>query len=77
LLLRRIDETLGHDRVVEADFEFSSGDSEGLALIYRRGTILSRHSDNDRVIVRALVAESVKRQLQPRQPMSERSPSLP
>jgi GTP-binding protein HflX len=77
LLLRRIDETLGHDRVVEADFEFSSGDSEGLALIYRRGTVLSRHSDNDRVFVRARVAESVKRQLQPRQPMGERSPSIP
>lgn len=77
LLLRRIDETLGHDRVVEADFEFSSGDSEGLALIYRLGTILSRHSDNDRVIVRARVAESVKKQLQPRQPMASEAPALP
>ena len=63
-LSRRIDETLGRDRVVEADFEFSSSDSERLAMLYRRGKVLSRHSENDRILVRARVAESLKRQLQ-------------
>jgi len=50
--------------VVEADFEFSSSDAERLALLHRRGTVLSKHSDKNRVFVRARVTESLRRQLQ-------------
>ncbi len=75
-LSRRIDETLGDDRVVEADFEFASGDGESLAMLYRRGTVLSRHSEDGRIFVRARVAESIKRQLESHLPNGEKSTAL-
>jgi GTP-binding protein HflX len=63
-LLRLIDENLGSDPVVEADFVFSNADSERLARVHRCGTVLSKHFENDRVFVRARVTESLKKQLQ-------------
>ncbi len=63
-LLRRIDERLGGDPVVEADFEFSSTDSKRLALLHRSGTVLSKNFKGNRVFVRARVTESLRKQLQ-------------
>jgi len=62
-LLRRIDESLCQDRVVESDFEFSADDAARLALLYRRGKVLARHSVDGRIHVRARLAESLERQL--------------
>ena len=70
-LLRRIDESLGNDPVVEADFEFSSADSKRLALLHRSGTVLSKHFEDNRVVVRARVTESLRKQLQPASPRRE------
>jgi GTP-binding protein HflX len=63
-LMRHIDESLGNDPVVEADFEFSSADSKRLALIHSSGTVLSKRFKGNRVFVRARVTESLKKQLQ-------------
>ncbi len=63
-LLRRIDETLGKDPVVEADFELSSSDGEMLALLYRFGKVLSTRVKNGRILVRARVTASLKQKLE-------------
>jgi GTP-binding protein HflX len=63
-LLRQIDVNLGCDPVVEADFEFSNADSERLAQVHRCGTVLSTRFVDNRVLVRARVTESLKKQLQ-------------
>jgi GTP-binding protein HflX len=63
-LLRLIDENLSDDPVVETDFEFAGSDTERLALLHRRGTVLSKHSEKGRVFVRARVTESLRKQLQ-------------
>ena len=65
-LLKRIDEMLGEDRMVEADFELSAADGERLALLYRSGTVLSTHFEDERVQVRARVRKSLRDWLQPR-----------
>ena len=76
-LLRRLDETLGQDRVIEAEFEFSSSDRERLAMLYRRATVLSRRSENNRILVRARVAESLMRQLRLTQNDGNEGPTSP
>lgn len=62
-LLRRIDEALASDPVVEADFDLPSTDGKGLALLYQSGTVLSKRFIDHRVIVRARVPESVRTRL--------------
>ena len=74
-LLRRIDENLGDDPVVEADFEFSSADSERMALLHRSATVLSKRFEGNRVFMRARVTESLKKQLQPGGTDSQKKPS--
>jgi 50S ribosomal subunit-associated GTPase HflX len=74
-LLRQIDENLGDDPVVEADFEFSSADSERMALLHRSGTVLSKHFEGNRVFMRVRVTESLKKQLQPGVTDSPKRPS--
>jgi GTP-binding protein HflX len=63
ILLRRIDETLAEDPVVEANFEFSCADGEGLALLHRFGTVLAKHFEDNRVLVRARVTASLRERL--------------
>ncbi|HEV2348644.1 MAG TPA: GTPase HflX [Terriglobia bacterium] len=63
-LSRLIDESLGNDPVVEADFEFPATDKERIALLHRSGTVLSKRFDNNRVFMRARITESQKRQIQ-------------
>ncbi|HLY59879.1 MAG TPA: GTPase HflX [Terriglobia bacterium] len=63
-LLRLIDESLGKDPVVEADFEFSATDKERIALIHRSGTVLSTRFANNRVFIRARITESEKLRIQ-------------
>jgi GTPase len=59
LLRRRIDEGLPKDLTVEAELEFSSSDGEGLASLYRLGTVLSARFEDHRVVVRARLAASL------------------
>lgn len=63
-LLRLIDESLGKDPVVEADFEFSPTDKKRIALVHRSGTVLSTRFANNRVYIRARITESQKRKIQ-------------
>ncbi len=69
-LLRRIDQALTEDPVVEADFDLPVGDGARLAMLYRSGNVLSVRADADRVHVRARVPESLRERLQPRPPRS-------
>jgi GTP-binding protein HflX len=61
--LRQIDENLGDDPVVEAEFEFPSSDSERMALLHRSGTVLAKRFEGNRVFMRARVTESLRKQL--------------
>ena len=63
LLRRRIDESLSTDPVVEADFELALSDGERLALLYRQGTVVSMHVEDNRLCVHARVAESLRERL--------------
>jgi GTP-binding protein HflX len=59
-LRRRVEESLQQDPVVEAELELSSSDGEGLALLYRLGTVLSTRFEDHRVLVRARLAASLR-----------------
>ncbi len=63
-LLRRIDESLQEDPVVEADFELSARDGERLALLHRSGTVLSTQVSNNSLRIRARVPVSVRERIQ-------------
>ena len=65
-LRRRIDEALQEDPVVEAEVELSSSDGEGLALLYRMAKVLSTRFENQRVLVRARMAASLRDRFRPR-----------
>ena len=73
-LLRQIDENLGEDPVVEAEFEFSSADSERIALLHRSGTVLAKRFEGNRVFMRARVTESLKNQLKEAEPAIPKRP---
>ena len=62
-LRERIAAALSSDRIVEANFEFSSSDGKRLALLHRTGTVVSTHYEADHVVVRARVPESVCEEL--------------
>ncbi len=62
-LLERVDLALVEDPVVEAEFDFSAGDGERLALVHRRGTVLSKRFEDDRVIIRARMPRSVRERI--------------
>ena len=62
-LRRCIDEALKEDPVVEAQFDLSASDGEGLALLHRHGTVLSTRHVNGRVRVRARVTTSLRNRL--------------
>jgi GTP-binding protein HflX len=64
-LLRRIDEVLAADPVVEADFELSLADGKHLALLHSAGTVVSTRYEEGRVVVRAKVPQSVRDRLKP------------
>ena len=59
VLLRRIDQSLTEDPVVEADFELLPTDGQILALLHRSGVVLSTQYEDDRVRVRARVLQSL------------------
>jgi GTP-binding protein HflX len=59
VLLRRIDQALTEDPVIEAEFELSPADGESLALLHRSGVVLSTQYEDDRVRVRARLRESL------------------
>jgi len=63
-LLRGIDQALNEDPMVEAVFPLSSNDGERLALLHRFGAILSTEIQDDRLVVRARVAASLRARLQ-------------
>jgi GTP-binding protein HflX len=58
-LRRKIDASLEEDAMVEAELELSSSDGQGLALLYRRATVLSTRFEDHRVLVRARLAASL------------------
>jgi GTP-binding protein HflX len=64
-LLRRIDEVLEEDPLVEVDLELSPADGERLALLYRSATVLSTRFEDDHVHVRARLRESLWERLKP------------
>jgi len=74
LLLQRIDEALVEDPIVEADFELSPADGEGLALLGRSGTVLSTRFEEGRIRVRARVRASLRERLKvwPEKPLTDR-----
>jgi GTPase len=59
-LLCNIDQALETDPVVEASFEFSPGDAQGVAMLHRSATVLSTQVSDQRVIVRIRVPESLR-----------------
>jgi GTP-binding protein HflX len=63
-LLRRVDEALNEDPLVEASFELSPSDSGQLALLHRFGTVLSTVFEDNRLLVRARVNTSLLGRLQ-------------
>jgi GTP-binding protein HflX len=65
-LRRRIEEGLQQDPIVEAELELSSSDGEGLALLYRLGTVLSAHLEDRRLLVRARLAASLRERFRAR-----------
>lgn len=64
LLVEGVDRLLEQDAPVEAEFDLSSADGEVLALLYRRGNVLAKRVEEDRVRVRARVTPSLKRQVE-------------
>ena len=73
-LLRRVDEALGDDPVVEALFDFPSADGERLAMLHRCGEVLETRFENDRVRVRARVTRSLRGRLGSSPPEAEKPP---
>ncbi len=63
-LLRRIDEVLGEDPLIEAHFELPVADGALLSQLHRFGTVLSTHFEDNRVLVRARVPEWLLERLQ-------------
>ncbi len=73
-LIRRIDEVLAKDPVVEAEFDLAAADGQGWALLHRVGHVISARFAGSRVFVRAEVPESVRARLAgPRQRWAQRS----
>lgn len=63
-LLQKIDQMLDVDPIVEAEFEFSAGDGERLAFLYRSGNVLSARYADNRVRVRVQLARSLRERFQ-------------
>lgn len=74
-LLRRLDQALGEDPVIDAHFEFSAADGERLAMLYRFGTVLSTQFEDNRVRVRARVTASLRERLQAAASNPEKAPA--
>ena len=74
VLLRRIDQSLAEDPVIEADVEFSPADGESLALLHRSGVVLSTQYEDDRVRVRARLRESLWQRLKNAEEKTVRDP---
>jgi len=64
LLLARIDEALCQDPLIEENFELSIADGKRLALLHRLGKVISTRMVDGRVLVRARVRESLRRELE-------------
>ncbi len=71
-LLSRIDEALAADPLVEAEFEFPASDGERIAFLHRFGTVLSTNFEDNRVLVRARLKESLRKHISSGLPRSEK-----
>jgi hypothetical protein len=58
--------------MVEADFDLSTSDGKQFALLHQAGTVLSTYYQADRVLVRAIVPESLCEKLKSSPPESVR-----
>ena len=63
-LRQRIAYGMFADPMVEADFDLASGDGKQLALLHQSGTVVSTLYRADRVLIRAIVPESLREKLQ-------------
>jgi GTPase len=59
-LRRKIASILDVDPMVEADFDLSTSDGKRFALLHKSGKVISTYYQADRVLVRAIVPESVR-----------------
>lgn len=66
VFMRRVDESLKDDPVVEASFEIPADDGEHLAMLHRFGTVLSARFEDNCVRIRALVPQSLRTRLSTR-----------
>ena len=73
-LRQQIAAALDADPMVEADFDLSTSDGRQLALLHQSGTVLSTYYQADRVLVRAIVPESLCEKLKshPAEPFRQR-----
>ena len=73
-LRQQVDDTLGADPIVEADFELLPSEGKYLALLHRTGTVVFTRYEASRIFVRAKVPESVRQRLQglTREPQEKR-----
>jgi GTP-binding protein HflX len=62
-LRRKIAKALDADPMVEADFDLSTSDGKHFAMLHDAGTVLSTYYQADRVLVRAIVPESLRQKL--------------
>jgi len=58
-ILRRVDEALADDLLVEAQFDLPNSHGRQLAMLHRCGEVLETRFENDRIHVRARVAKSL------------------
>ncbi len=64
-LRHNIAAALDADPMVEAEFDLSTSDGKQFALLHQSGTVLSTYYQGDRVLIRAIVPESVRVKLNP------------
>jgi GTP-binding protein HflX len=62
-LLEQIDNALTRDPLVETEFQISAGEGQLLALLHRRGRVLSQRVEGTRIIVRACLPKSLQQRL--------------
>jgi GTPase len=71
-LRRKIADALDADPMVEADFNLSTSDGKQFALLHQSGTVLSTYYQADRVLIRAIVPESLCEKLKSSHPALSR-----
>lgn len=74
-LLERADQALTQDPLVETELQIPAGDGRLLALLHRRGTVLSQHLEGTRIILRACLPRSVEALILSSSPLAAKIPA--